>query len=124
MVELREGLLRALHKRSKRMKSVMLEITLLDHINDSPEDAAHLADFCQPIINVGRAKLVVNLIPWNDIGATTGPASMYRKAPLDRILAFQKVLTDANILCFVRTTRGDDELAACGQLTTKKQNRS
>jgi 23S rRNA (adenine2503-C2)-methyltransferase len=101
----------------------MLEIVLLDNINDSEEDALHLVEFCKPLLDqVQGIKLVVNLIPWNDIGAQFGPASGYRKPSMSRVLAFQKILVDNSILCYVRTTRGDDESAACGMLATKKNN--
>jgi 23S rRNA (adenine2503-C2)-methyltransferase len=122
MVQLRDGLSWTLQQRTKRLRSTMLEITLLDGINDSEEDARHLVEFCQPLLEqVEGIKLVVNLIPWNDIGASSGPAKNYRRPSRSRIIAFQKVLADNNILCFVRTTRGDDESAACGMLATKKQ---
>jgi len=122
MKELREGLIQALNNRSRRMRATMLEVTLLDNINDSTEDAIHLADFCQPIFDrVLRCKLVINLIPWNDISASFGPASLYRTPTPERVAAFQKALVDRSILCYVRTTRGDDESAACGQLATKKR---
>jgi 23S rRNA (adenine2503-C2)-methyltransferase len=122
MEELRGGLIRTLQGRSKRLRTTMLEMTILDQINDSTEDALHLVDFCQPFLEqVKGLKLVVNLIPWNDIGATSGPAAAYRKPSMSRILAFQKVLVDHDILCYVRTTRGDEENAACGMLATKKR---
>jgi 23S rRNA (adenine2503-C2)-methyltransferase len=121
--ELRDGLSRTLQQRTKRLRNTMLEITMLDNINDSEEDALHLVEFCKPLLDqVQGIKLVVNLIPWNDIGAQFGPASEYRKPSMSRVLAFQKILVDNSILCYVRTTRGDDESAACGMLATKKKN--
>jgi 23S rRNA (adenine2503-C2)-methyltransferase len=39
------------------------------------------------------------------------------KAPSGaRVAAFQRVLADAGVSCFVRTRRGDEVSAACGQL--------
>ncbi len=123
MEELRDGLLSTLKRRSKRLRNTMLEVTLLDEINDSPEDAQHLADFCKPFTEGPAIKLTVNLIPWNDISASFGPASGYRKPRMERIRAYQKVLGDNGILCYVRTTRGDEEDAACGMLSTKKRKK-
>mmetsp|Transcript_6104 Transcript_6104/g.12577 ORF Transcript_6104/g.12577 Transcript_6104/m.12577 type:complete len:490 (+) Transcript_6104:144-1613(+) len=123
MEELRDGLLSTLKHRSKRLRNTMLEVTLLDEINDSPEDAQHLADFCKPFTEGPAIKLTVNLIPWNDISASFGPASGYRKPRMERIRAYQKVLGDNGILCYVRTTRGDEEDAACGMLSTKKRKK-
>jgi len=123
MEELRDGLLTTLRGRSKRLRNTMLEVTLLDEINDSVEDAQHLADFCRPFFEGPGIKLTVNLIPWNDISASFGPASGYRKPRMERIRAYQKVLGDNGILCYVRTTRGDEEDAACGMLSTKKRKK-
>jgi 23S rRNA (adenine2503-C2)-methyltransferase len=111
-----------LQKRSKRLRNTMLEMTLLAGKNDSVEDAEHLADFCQPFLDdAAGIKLVVNLIPWNDIAAQSGPAANYQTPSPEALSAFQKTLMKRNILCYVRTTRGDDESAACGQLATKKR---
>lgn len=127
MEELRDGLIKTLRWRSKRLRNTMLEITLLDEINDSLEDAQHLADFCRPFYDgpdaVKGIKLTVNLIPWNDISASFGPASEYRQPKKERVRAYQKVLAENGILCYVRTTRGDEENAACGMLSTKKRKK-
>jgi 23S rRNA (adenine2503-C2)-methyltransferase len=120
MVELREGLMTTLKKRSKSLRNIVLEVTLLDQINDTTEDAEHLAEFCRPLLEeIQGLKLVVNLIPWNNISATIGPALHYRKPKMERVLTYQKVLVDRGILTYVRTTRGDEEDAACGMLSTK-----
>ena len=122
MEELRQGLIDALKGRSRRQRNIMLEITLLDNINDTADDAHHLIEFCQPILNdIPGIKLVVNLIPWNDIDASFGPASLYKTPQTSRVLAFQKIIADSGLLCYVRTTRGDDESAACGMLATKSK---
>jgi 23S rRNA (adenine2503-C2)-methyltransferase len=59
--------------------------------------------------------VIVNLIPFNDIGQ-----QLYRKPTQERVLAFQNRLQTQGIYCHIRTTRGDDESAACGQLATKR----
>jgi 23S rRNA (adenine2503-C2)-methyltransferase len=123
MEELRESLIATLQGRSRRLRAVMLEITLLDQVNDTPEAAHLLADFCQPLLDrVASVKLVVNLIPWNDIGASFGPAASYRKPSPERIAAYQAILVERGILCYVRLTRGDDESSACGQLATQRRS--
>jgi 23S rRNA (adenine2503-C2)-methyltransferase len=120
MQELREGFLAALKDRSRSLKSTMLEVTLLHGINDSEEDALHLVEFCQPMI-AAVPKLVVNLIPWNNIGASTGLAKDLQQPLRERIDAYQQVLTNHGVLCYIRTTRGDDEGSACGQLATSRK---
>lgn len=117
--ELREGLIDALRHRSRKRRSVLIEMTMLHSLNDSVDDAIHLAAFCSVIReSVDGVKVVVNLIPWNDIRATRGPAANYRPSSHDRVLAYQDALVRHGIRCYVRTTRGDDDLAACGQLST------
>jgi 23S rRNA (adenine2503-C2)-methyltransferase len=120
MEDLRTALIQTLLRRTKKLRQVMLELALIDNINDRPEDAEHLVQFCQPLFEeVPGIKVVVNLIPWNDIQASSGPAAHYRKSSEESILAFQNILVENGILCYIRTTRGDDESAACGQLATK-----
>lgn len=80
------------------------EYVLLGGFNDSLEDARRVAKL---IANL-RAK--VNLIPWN-------PGELpYRPPDAERIEAFRKVLADKGHLVFVRYSRGQDVMAACGQL--------
>jgi 23S rRNA (adenine2503-C2)-methyltransferase len=150
MVELRQGLVEALSNRRSQspLRTTMIEMALIDHINDSEQDAQDLADFCKGLVrevmeqdkqkqtqtdvdtdvdavDAKPIKLVVNLIPWNDIdsGEDTPPNPLgYRKPTDARVRAFQKVLTDRGVFTFVRTTRGDDESAACGQLATTSKN--
>jgi len=119
MQDLRDGLLKAIHGRSRRLKSVMLEIALLNGQNDSYEDAMDLVEFCQPI-QQQASKLIVNLIPWNDINATSGAASSYQKPTFENVIKFQNILRHHGIRCYTRITRGDEESSACGQLATKK----
>lgn len=117
MEELKNGLVQALSSRSKRLRRTMLEVALIEDVNDSDKDAERLAEFSQSIMDqVAGSKVVVNLIPYNAIDHPT-----YRTPSLERLMKFQKVVTDGGVLCYVRTTRGDEESAACGQLATKKK---
>ena len=119
MVELRDGVVHALTNRSKRLRALMLEIALMDGLNDGVQEAEELADFCVDLTSrVEGMKLMVNLIPFNDIGY-----EQYRRPSDVNLAAFQKVLVDKGVKTYVRTTRGDDESAACGQLATKKRKK-
>lgn len=81
-----------------------VEYVLLGGFNDSVDDARRLSKL---IANL-RAK--VNLIPWN-------PGELpYRPPDAERIEAFRKILADKGHLVFVRYSRGQDVMAACGQL--------
>lgn len=121
MEELRLSLVQALLTRTKSLRRTMLEVVLIDGINDSDEDARHLAEYARSIMNeVEGAKVVINLIPFNDIGHQT------YKAPLaDRVLEFQRIIVhgDDPVKCYIRTTRGDEESSACGQLATMKKRK-
>uniref|UniRef100_A0A7S4N2E0 Radical SAM core domain-containing protein n=1 Tax=Odontella aurita TaxID=265563 RepID=A0A7S4N2E0_9STRA len=119
MEELAKGYVDAMLSRPKKLRTSMLEVALIERVNDDPEEADHLADFALGMMErVPDMKLMVNLIPFNDIGHAT-----YRKPSMERVYAFQERLTSKGVFCFIRTTRGDDESAACGQLATKKNKK-
>jgi 23S rRNA (adenine2503-C2)-methyltransferase len=100
-----EKLLEACRRYPLRPREHLLfEYVLLGGFNDSPEDARRVAKLLANI----RAK--VNLIPWNP-----GPLPFERPDPA-RVDEFRKILLDKDVLCFVRDSRGQDVMAACGQL--------
>jgi 23S rRNA (adenine2503-C2)-methyltransferase len=120
MVELRRGVIDALLKRPRNFRTTMLEVTLIDHVNDSIKEADELADLARGIVDqVPGSKLIVNLIPCNDIGVPE-----YRKPSPERVRAFQERLWSHGVYAHVRQTRGDDESAACGQLATSRKVQS
>lgn len=86
------------------------EYVMLDGINDSDQQARELVGLLSGI----RAK--VNLIPHNP-----APELPYEASPMDRILAFQKILIAAGLPSFIRRPRGQDISAACGQLAARHQ---
>lgn len=115
MAELRQGLVDALLSRT--LRTTMLEIALMKGVNDGEREADELADFCREIMNqVPGCKLICNLIPFNDIGQ-----DRYQKPEMAQVKAFQTRLQQQGIYAHIRSTRGDDESAACGQLATKKK---
>jgi 23S rRNA (adenine2503-C2)-methyltransferase len=86
------------------------EYVLLGGFNDSPEDARRLVRLLAHL----RAK--VNLIPWN-------PGELpFEKPELARIEEFRKILTEKGVPVFVRNSRGQDVMAACGQLALLESN--
>jgi 23S rRNA (adenine2503-C2)-methyltransferase len=116
MAELRQGLINVLKRRPKNLRVLMIEVALIAEINDTEKAAYELADFAQVIINeTPDIKMIINLIPFNDIGHPT-----YRKPDKDRVKAFQNILWNKGLVAHTRVTRGDEESAACGQLTTKR----
>jgi len=80
------------------------EYVLLGGFNDAPEDARRVAKLLANL----RAK--VNLIPWN-------PGELpYKKPDEARTEEFRRILEEKGVRVFVRYSRGQDVMAACGQL--------
>ena len=91
-----------------KRKRIMFEYVLLKGINDSDEDAKLLAKRLRNI------PCKINLLPYNKC-----PELPYESPSRERTLAFQKILMDAHYSVFIRSSRGADILAACGQLAGK-----
>jgi 23S rRNA (adenine2503-C2)-methyltransferase len=96
---------------SKRV--VTIEYTLIAGVNDQPEHARELARLLQDF------PCKINLIPFN-----TFPQSDYRRPSGNAVSRFWQVLVDAGYIVTVRTTRGDDIDAACGQLVGQVVDRT
>ena len=90
---------------SKANKNITIEYVMLDHINDSMDQAAELAELLKD------TPCKINLIPFNPF-----PGSDYGRSSNSRIDRFAKVLMEKGYIVVVRRTRGDDIDAACGQL--------
>jgi len=86
-------------------RRITFEYVLLGGRNDSREDADRLVRLLRGI----RCK--VNLIPFNAF-----PHARYTRPSSERVEAFRARLERARIHVTVRTSRGEDILAACGQL--------
>ena len=86
-------------------EKLTFEYVMLGGINDADADAASVAALVRGI----SAK--VNLIPYN-----SGPGLPYCSPALSRVLAFQKILMDRGVPAFIRISRGQDIMGACGQL--------
>ena len=88
-------------------RHITLEYVMLAGINDRSEDIEALAAF----VNRGRER--VNLIRYNP-----HPASHFTGSSSAQIDAFAHQLTARGIRTTVRRSRGDDIMAACGQLNS------
>ncbi len=98
---------------SSRHHKITFEYVMLDQLNDSIEHARELVNLIKGI----PAK--VNLIPFNP-----WPGSVYLCSSKERILAFAKEIREAGYQALIRTPRGQDILAACGQLKTESERQS
>jgi len=86
-------------------RSITIEYTLIAGINDQPEHVRQLIKLLRGF------DCKINLIPFNPF-----PNNDYRRPSRNAIMRFQNALIDANYVVTVRSTRGDDIDAACGQL--------
>ena len=89
----------------KPRRIITVEYVLISGINDSVADAHRLVRLLKGI----RCK--VNLIPLNPHEGS----ALQRPSDVS-VLAFQRVLTDSNMTALIRESKGQDILAACGQL--------
>ncbi|MFU8855685.1 MAG: 23S rRNA (adenine(2503)-C(2))-methyltransferase RlmN [Deferrisomatales bacterium] len=90
-----------------------VEYVLLGGVNDTPEDAGRLVRLLSSL----RCK--VNLIAYNPHGE-----SGFRSPDPGSVEAFQKVLLSKGLTAVVRRSRGQDILAACGQLRADAAHRA
>jgi len=98
-------------KDSKRV--VTIEYTLMAGVNDQREHAEELAQL------LADFPCKINLIPFNPF-----PNSGYERPSGNAVSRFWQVLVDAGFIVTVRTTRGDDIDAACGQLVGEVVDRT
>ena len=86
-------------------RPLTFEYVLLAGVNDSPDDAKRLVRLLHGI----RCK--VNLIPFNEF-----PGNRFRRPAPEVIETFQHIVRNKGLDVFLRKSRGDDVLGACGQL--------
>jgi len=86
-------------------RQLTFEWTMLDGVNDTPECARELLQYCRGL------KVSVNLIPWNPVSGLP-----YRPSSMTACVRFQKILENGGLTVTVRKEKGQDIDAACGQL--------
>ncbi len=94
----------------QKRKRIMFEYVLLDGVNDSDRDARTCARILRGI------PCKINLLAFNEVDGIP-----YRSSSRERILAFQDILRNHHYSVFIRSSRGSDIAAACGQLAGKNQ---
>ena len=104
---------RYIDKQTDTHRVVTVEYTLMAGVNDSVFQAKQLA------VVLKDFPCKVNLIPFNPF-----PQSDYTRPSRNTIQRFWQVMTDAGFITTVRTTRGDDIDAACGQLVGQVADRT
>ncbi|MEJ2416943.1 MAG: 23S rRNA (adenine(2503)-C(2))-methyltransferase RlmN [Exilibacterium sp.] len=94
-------------------RKITIEYTLIDQLNDRPHHAHELAELLKDV------PVKINLIPFNPF-----PQSDYKRVSNTAMRNFQNILIRAGYTATVRTTRGDDIDAACGQLAGNVNDRT
>jgi len=91
-------------------RRITFEYVMLKGVNDSPAEARELVRLLKGI----PAK--INLIPFNP-----WPGTIYECSDWEKIEAFSEIVFNAGYASPVRTPRGRDILAACGQLKSETE---
>lgn len=94
-------------------RKATIEYTLINKVNDDLEQARALAKILHDV------PCKINLIPFNPF-----PHSGYERPSNTRVYRFRDELINAGFIVTIRTTRGDDIDAACGQLVGRVQDRT
>ena len=118
LVDFIDSAKRYLDKMPDNRRKVTVEYTLMDMVNDRDEHAKELSILLRDL------PCKINLIPLNPF-----PGSEYKRVTKVALGRFRDILQNDGYTVTVRTTRGDDIAAACGQLAgevndrTKRQER-
>jgi len=104
---------KAFERTLKRGERFTFEYVLLGGVNDTDEHAEQLAGLLR---RHDLRKVKINLIPHN-------PAEQldYRPSTPERVKRFKQVLESLGVDAYIRTPRGRDIFAACGQLAAKQE---
>ncbi|OGP72954.1 MAG: 23S rRNA (adenine(2503)-C(2))-methyltransferase [Deltaproteobacteria bacterium RBG_16_49_23] len=89
----------------KRRARITFEYVMVEGVNDSPQDAKRLIKLLKGIPSK------INLIPLNET-----PEIPFKRPSEERVRQFQEILMKADLTAIVRTSKGADISAACGQL--------
>ena len=93
-------------------RRITFEYVMLRGVNDSDADARDLVR----LLNDIPAK--INLIPFNP-----WPGAPYECSSRNRMRAFMTICLDGGLTCTLRTPRGRDIMAACGQLKSASERK-
>lgn len=94
-------------------RSLTMEYTLMQGVNDGLDHARKLGHLLRDV----RCK--INLIPFNPF-----PASGFKRPEPEAVRQFQTYLMNDGYATMLRTTRGEDIAAACGQLVGEVEDRT
>jgi 23S rRNA (adenine2503-C2)-methyltransferase len=97
----------ASYPNASNSERITFEYVMLNGVNDTDEDAHRLI----ALIRKYNVPAKINLIPFNE-----WPGAPYTRSSNNRIRAFADIIYKAGYASPIRTPRGEDIMAACGQL--------
>lgn len=97
---------------SKNKSRITFEYVMLDGVNDSLDDARKLVD----LVKSYKINAIINLIPFNFFDG-----AQFRCSSNNKIHNFKRFIMKNSLPATVRLTRGEDVMAACGQLKSISQ---
>jgi 23S rRNA (adenine2503-C2)-methyltransferase len=97
----------AAYPKVSNSERITFEYVMLHGVNDSDEDAHRLIEHIKRYDIPAK----INLIPFNE-----WPGAPYKRSSNNRIRAFANIIYQAGYASPIRKTRGEDIMAACGQL--------
>ncbi|MBP7709943.1 MAG: 23S rRNA (adenine(2503)-C(2))-methyltransferase RlmN [Rickettsiales bacterium] len=93
-------------------QKITFEYVMLKGVNDQDLHARELVN----LINRSNVNVKINLIPFNPWDGCE-----YGRTDIEQILKFQQILKNSGVISPIRKTRGEDVLAACGQLKSESE---
>jgi 23S rRNA (adenine2503-C2)-methyltransferase len=90
---------------------ITFEYVMVEGINDSSQDAKKLLKIVRGI------PCKINLIPLNEV-----PGIPLKRPSEEKVKRFQEILMEGGVTAIVRTSKGSEISAACGQLQAKESN--
>ena len=103
------------YAKSTNYRRITFEYIMIKDLNDSMDDARRLVK----LVKKYNIPAKFNLIPFNH-----WDGCIFKEATeKNKIIEFAKIITDARYPCPIRFSRGDDIMAACGQLKSKNNNK-
>ncbi len=97
----------------KARRYISYEYLLIESVNDGPQDLEALTHL------IKRNESKINLIPFNPY-----PGSNFKAPSQQKINWFHRELCKRGHICTVRATKGNDILAACGQLKSSQEKKT
>jgi 23S rRNA (adenine2503-C2)-methyltransferase len=103
------------YPKANNARRITFEYVMLKDKNDSDADARELVR----LIRHYKLPAKVNLIPFNP-----WPGAMYECSTPERVKRFSEIIFESGISAPIRTPRGRDIMAACGQLKSASEKKS